>query len=92
MKKIEFNRNEFKWAEEFYEIIKEKLELPDWFGCNADALWDMVTGYIDLPVEIVLVGFNKKENEYNKRNIDLIIKVFQDAQKELAGEFKLTLI
>ena len=57
MKKYIFNRNEFTWAEEFYDIIKKKMELPDYFGCNADALWDMLTGYIDTPCEIVLVGF-----------------------------------
>ena len=44
MKKYIFNRDEFTWAEEFYEIIKKKMGLPDYFGCNADALWDMLTG------------------------------------------------
>lgn len=52
-----FHRNEFTCAEEFYEVIKKKLELSDYFGCNVDALWDMLTGYIDTPCEIVLVRF-----------------------------------
>ena len=66
MKKYIFNRDEFIWAEEFYDIIKKKMELPDYFGCNADTLWDMLTGYIDTPCEIVLVGFGKEENQYNR--------------------------
>ena len=35
MVKYEFNRNEFEWAEEFYDIIQKKMNLPDWFGKNA---------------------------------------------------------
>ena len=82
MKKYIFNRNEFTWAEEFYDIIKKKMELPDYFGCNADALWDMLTGYIDTPCEIVLVGFGQEENVYNKNFLQRIISCFEDAAKE----------
>ena len=36
MKKYIFDRNEFNWSEEFYKLIKDKFNLPDWFGENAD--------------------------------------------------------
>lgn len=87
MKKYEFNRNEFDWAEDFYKIIKKKMKLPEWFGENADALWDMLTGYIETPCEITLIGFDRKENAYNKYVIDLILDCFKDAQKECPDEF-----
>ena len=90
MKKYIFNRNEFTWAEEFYDIIKKKMELPDYFGCNADALWDMLTGYIDTPCEIVLVGFGQEENAYNRNFLQRIISCFEDAAKEYPEQFKLT--
>ena len=32
MVKYEFNRNEFEWAEEFYDLIQKKMSLPEWFG------------------------------------------------------------
>ena len=92
MKKYIFNRDEFTWAEEFYDIIKEKMELPDYFGCNADALWDMLTGYIDTPCEIVLVGFGKEENVYNRNFLKRIISCFEDAEKEYPQQFKITKI
>ena len=92
MKKYIFNRDEFTWAEEFYEIIKKKMGLPDYFGCNADALWDMLTGYIDTPCEIVLVGFGKEENVYNRNFLQRIISCFEDAAKEYPEQFKLTKI
>ena len=92
MKKYIFNRDEFTWAEEFYELIKKKMGLPDYFGCNADALWDMLTGYIDTPCEIVLVGFGKEENVYNRNFLQRIISCFEDAAKEYPEQFKLTKI
>ena len=89
MVKYEFNRNEFEWAEEFYDIIQKKMNLPDWFGKNPDALWDMLTGHIETPCEITLVGFSREENEYNKKVLGYIFDIFEDAQEEFPDEFKI---
>ena len=89
MKKYTFYRNEFNWAEEFYEIIKKRMNLPDWFGKNPDALWDMLTGYIETPCEVTMIGFNKKENKYNEYELDLIKEVFSNAEKEYPKQFKI---
>ena len=89
MKKYEFNRNEFNWAEDFYNLIQERMGLPEWFGKNEDALWDMLTGYIKLPCEISFIGFNKKENKYNQAKINSIVNCFLDASKEYPEDFKI---
>ncbi len=89
MVKYEFNRNEFEWGEEFYDIIQKKMELPDWFGKNADALWDMLTGYIEIPCEIILIGFGEEKNNYNKKVLGMIIECFLDAEKEYPQFFKI---
>lgn len=89
MKRYIFNREEFDWAEEFYLLIKKKMNLPEYFGCNVDALWDVLTGYIETPCEIVFIGFNKQENEYNKNLINRIISCFKDAEKEYPNKFKI---
>lgn len=89
MVKYEFNRNEFEWGEEFYDIIQKKMELPDWFGKNPPALWDMLTGYIETPCEITLIGFDREENEYNKKVLGYILERFQDAEKEYPQFFKI---
>ena len=39
-----------------------------WFGKNADALCDVLTGLIETPCEIELIGFDKEETPYNKKN------------------------
>lgn len=91
MKKYNFNRKEFKWAEEYYDLIKDRMNLPDWFGKNSDALWDMLIGYIETPCEITLVGFDKEKNNYNKENINLINNCFLDAEKKYPNKFKVIL-
>lgn len=89
MKIYEFNRNEFIWAEDYYKIIVKKMSFPKDFGNNADALYDMLTGYIETPCTIILTGFNKTENDYNKYEIDLINSCFTDAAKDYPALFKI---
>lgn len=86
MKTYEFDRNDFIFAEEFYNVFQQKLKLPSWFGKNADALWDVLTGYIEFPVKFRLINFNKKENQYNKMVIDKIMNCFLDAQNQFPSQ------
>lgn len=39
---------------EVHKAIQEGLCLPTWYGNNVDALWDMVTGYIETPITICI--------------------------------------
>ncbi len=39
--------------EEFYDVISLKLSLPEHFGRNLDALWDVLTTDVKGPVEII---------------------------------------
>lgn len=87
MKEYVFNRNEFKWAEEYYDLIQRKMGLPSWFGKNADALFDVLTGYIETPCRIVLVGFNREENEYNAHIINNINSCFKDVSLKFPDKF-----
>ena len=88
MKIYTFNRNDLKWAEDYYALIQKTMHLPEWFGKNADALLDMLTGYIETPCQIELIGFNKKENKYNEQVINKINSCFKDAEKEFPKLFK----
>ena len=57
MKKIKIDFKEINNDKEFYEIVREKLDLPEYFGDNLDALWDSITGYIELPIKIRFLNF-----------------------------------
>lgn len=81
MKKYVFDRNDFDWSEDFYNLLKNKLNLPERFGGNADALWDMLTRFVETPCEVIFKNFDRKENEYDERNINLILACFKDFEK-----------
>lgn len=40
----------------FWKLINTSLDLPEWCGQNPSALWDMLTGYIDVPAKITVIG------------------------------------
>lgn len=88
MKTYEFNRKDFNWAEEYYDLIAEKMSLPKGSVNNADALYDTLTGFLETPCDIILTGFNKPENEYNGYVINLINGCFIDAEKDYPDRFK----
>ena len=63
--------------------LSKKLELPEWYGNNLDALWDMLTGFIETPVTItVIFKPETKSTENLKENVLKIIETFKEAAEE----------
>ena len=60
--------------EQSHKYLKEKLELPEHYGENLDALYDCLTEMED--VEIVIQNFNKIKGSYAVR----ILQVIEDAE------------
>lgn len=69
--------------EDFYTQLKEKLPLPETFGDNLDALYDSITGFVELPLHIEFVNMSVEQLEVFE---DLLIAL-EDAEEELE-EFK----
>ncbi len=67
--------------EEFYDVISLKLSLPEHFGRNLDALWDVLTADVKGPVEIIW-----EESAISKRAMGpvylRISALLKDVQKE----------
>ncbi|NQE97905.1 barstar family protein, partial [Bacillus subtilis] len=61
---------------------------PNYYGRNLDALWDCLTGWVDLPLTLVLINF-----EFSKKFLgsyaDDVLEVLLEAQEELEDEFKI---
>ena len=79
MKNIIIDFKNINSRKDFYREFREKCELPEYFGDNLDALWDILTsGELDFPVAISFVNFNKNKNEFFKALYELL----RDAEKE----------
>ena len=49
--------------EDFYEQLKSKLELPEYFGDNLDALSDMISGELEMPLHLEFVNMSVDQLE-----------------------------
>ena len=74
-----------------HELIKNELELPEFYGCNLDALWDAITGLMYVPANIKII-FKPKTVAAQKLSdeIEKIIEVFKEAEEEY-NQIKLTI-
>ncbi|MGO5673848.1 barstar family protein [Bacillus subtilis] len=88
MRKIMIDGRDFENIEVLHDVLKDKLDFPDYYGGNLDALWDCLTGWVDLPLTLVLINF-----EFSKKFLgsyaDDVLEVLLEAQEELEDEFKI---
>lgn len=66
---------------DMWEIIRESLDLPDWFGKNLDALWDMLTGYIETPCRLILLSCGQIPENWQDYFAQ-IVEVIKDAHDQ----------
>ena len=83
MKTVIIDFSKCKYPMDLHNEIREKLELPEWYGNNLDALWDMLTGFIETPVTIT-VTFNPETQaaENLRESVLKIIEIFKEASEE----------
>ena len=79
---------EFANADELHRLLQDRLALPEYYGQNLDALWDCLTGWIELPTTIVWLGY---ENSVRKVGAyaEKVAEVLREAERQVEG---LTLI
>lgn len=67
---------------EIYDVIKNELELPEWFGGNMSAFWDALTGIIEVPAVII---FHKQVR--NKDLLPFVEKLIEIAHRAECEEY-----
>ncbi|KOY13577.1 barstar family protein [Paenibacillus xylanivorans] len=84
MKRVILNGEEFSSTAELHELLKQKLELPDFYGTNLDALWDCLTGMIELPLELTWTNYQiSKERLGNEA--EKVYQLMFEAEEEGIG-------
>ena len=81
MKVRNLDFSECRYLGEIYDVIKNELELPAWFGANPDALWDAVTGFMYTPAE-VRISRTAGRSELLP-DVDEIIAIFRKRKKNI---------
>ena len=78
MEIINIDFRKCKYIRELHNEIQTKMNLPNNYGKNLDALWDMIEYYCDYPVQINFYG-TKNRNLDISDYIKKIIVVFRNA-------------
>ncbi|MEU3195791.1 barstar family protein [Streptomyces sp. NPDC006996] len=48
---------EVRNTEQLHRLLQRELRFPDFYGRNWNALWDAITGLVDLPHELTFTGW-----------------------------------
>ena len=75
--------SEIESREQFHELLKERLDFPEYYGKNLDALWDVLTGYVEYPLTLVWRDFDRGAIDAESKRA--FKKVFDDAQEAYEG-------
>lgn len=67
--------------EDFYKALKEKITLPDYFGDNLDALYDIITGDWPMPLHIEFVNMSVNQLE----TFEDLLTTLEDAEENCEG-------
>ena len=67
--------------EDFYTELKSKLELPEYFGDNLDALYDVISGELEMPLHIEFVNMSVDQLE----TFEDLLTTLEDAEDEVEG-------
>ena len=65
--------------EDFYAQLKEKLTLPKHFGDNLDALFDVITGELEMPLHLEFVNMSVEQLEI----FEDLLTTLEDAEDEV---------
>ena len=57
MKTISIDFSKIESIENLHNLLKTKLNFPDYYGMNWDAFWDSITGLIEMPDKIEITGW-----------------------------------
>lgn len=81
MKTIYIDFSEIGDEQDFYQQLKQKLSLPENFGDNLDALYDSLTGFVELPLHLEFVNMSVNQLE----DFETLLETLEEADEEIEG-------
>lgn len=79
---------DFSKVESYYHmhfIIRDSFDWPQYYGCNWDAFWDLLTNMVGRPLHIEIKGMEKLENDYPE-DIEKMMRVLKELIRYCEGD------
>ena len=87
IKRCTLNGNAMRSLDDFYDRISTLKDMPERFGRNLDALWDVLSTDVAGPFEIIWKNAAASKKSMGK-DFDRVVKLLQDLDEE-RDDFKL---
>jgi RNAse (barnase) inhibitor barstar len=60
---VEISLAEVHDAASLHAVLQDALHFPSWYGCNWDAFWDAITGLVQMPQTLRLLGWSDLQSK-----------------------------
>ncbi len=87
IKRCTLNGKTIGSLDDLYDRISILIDLPEHFGRNLDALWDVLSTDVEGPFEIIWKNADDSKKSMGK-DFDRVLKLLRDLEKE-RDDFKL---
>ncbi|MFJ2366961.1 barstar family protein [Pseudomonas sp. NPDC087697] len=54
---VKIDLGEVTSSDELHSTLRDALGFPGWYGCNWDAFWDAITGLVQMPAHLKILGW-----------------------------------
>lgn len=61
IKLVEIDLKSVSSSRQLHQLLMKKLQFPEFYGCNWNAFWDAITGLVEMPETLRLVGWSELE-------------------------------
>lgn len=79
---VEIDLANARTASELQALLRDSLDFPGWYGCNWNAFWDAITGLVDMPRTLRLIGWT----EFNIR-LPSDAQLMMECLQEMADKY-----
>lgn len=56
---VEIDVSEVVDHHELQLLLMKALDFPGWYGCNWNAFWDAITGLVEMPKRLRILGWDR---------------------------------
>jgi len=71
---------------EFHHVLKKELDLPDYYGCNFDALWDCFREMVGVPLNFEVIGIENLERRFGDTG-EKLLETLEELKDYVKDEF-----